>query len=182
MRYTEQEMIQGCIKNERFFQEMLYRKYFAGMMTLCMRHACDQDTATQILNNGFLKVFKKLDTFSQKGSLESWIRSIIYNCISDYYRNQSKQIRFLDLADKENSLDESVLHQLYFEDIIQLVDDLPPATQSVFMLYAIEGYNHREIGEKLNISEGTSKWHLSAARKQLKELIEKNYKTAYNAS
>lgn len=178
MDYTEQDIVQGCIKNERFFQEMLYRKYFQSMMQLCVRHTQDQDIAMQILNNGFLRVFKKLDTFSFKGSLEGWIRRIVFNCIADYYRKNKKQIRFLELVERDDTIDSTALSHLYFEDIIALVNNLPPATKQVFMMYAVEGYLHREIATQLGISEGTSKWHLAAARKQLKRWIEQNKLTS----
>ncbi len=178
MNYTEKDIIQGCINNDRFFQEMLYRKYFPSMMRFCMRHASDQDIAMQLLNNGFLRVFKKIDTFSFRGSLEGWIRRIIFNCIADFYRKNANQVRYLELAERDEPIDADALSHLYFDDIITLVNELPPATKNVFMLYAIEGYNHREIAEQLSISEGTSKWHLSSARKQLKKLIERNKPTS----
>lgn len=182
--YTEKEIIEGCISNDRSFQEMLYRQHFSTMLRLCRRHTKDEDVAMQIVNNGFLKVFKKIDTFAHKGSFEGWIKRIIYHSISDYFRskNSNKRMRFLMLEDRDEPIAEKALTNLYFEDIMKMVELLSPTTQKVFVLHAIEGYKHQEIAAQLNISEGTSKWHLSTARKELKRLIEQYHKTKINAS
>jgi len=182
MKYTEKEIIEGCIRNERSFQELLYRKHFATMMAICLRYTKDRDIAMQIVNNGFLKVFKKLDTFSFKGSFEGWVKRIIYHSVSDYFRNSSNRLHFLMLDDRDKPISDEALGNLYLEDIMKMVELLPPATKQVFVLYAIEGYNHREIAERVGISDGTSKWHLSAARKELKQLIERHNKVKLNAS
>lgn len=180
--YTEEEMVKGCARNERFFQELLYRRFFASMMQLCLRYANDRSIAMEILNDGFLKVFKKIHTFQFKGSLEGWIRRIVFNTLSDYYKKHNKKLRFLDLEDRDEPIPERALSNLYFEDIMALVEQLPDATKRVFVLYAIEGWNHREIAQQLAISQGTSKWHLSAARKKLKALIEQQNKVQLYAS
>ena len=125
----------------------------------------------EIVNNGFLRVFKKLDTFSFKGSLEGWIRKLVYHSISEYYKKNSKYLQFLVFEDRDRAVAERAMDNIYVEDILKMVDLLPPATQQVFRLYAIEGFTHPEISKKINISVGTSKWHLAAARKKLKHLI-----------
>jgi len=128
----------------------------------------------QIVNNGFLRAYKKIDSFSFKGSLEGWIRKIVYHSLSDYYKKHSKYLQFLVLEEREEAIPDTALSNMYAEDILGMVDELPPATKKVFQLYAIEGYAHKEIAVKLGISEGTSKWHLSTARKTLKRLINKS--------
>lgn len=183
--YTDQELVKGCIKNNRKFQEILYRKYFRAMMYMCMKHTGDRDLSMQIVNNGFLKVFKKIDTFSFKGSLEGWIRRIVFHSLSDFYKQHSKYIQLLVFEEKDEAISENALDNMYVEDILKLVNDLPPATKRVFQLFAIEGYSHKEIAEQLQISEGTSKWHLATARKTLKKLIsnadnELNFKSDIN--
>ena len=110
------------------------------------------------------------------------MKRIIYHSVSDYFKGSAKQLRFLMLEDRDDTVNEEALGNLYYEDLMNMVELLPPATKEVFVLYAIEGFYHREIGEKLGISDGTSKWHLSAARKQLKKSIEKNNKLKSNAS
>ena len=169
--YTDQELVEGCAKNDRKYQEVLYRRYFRSMMYMCLKHTEDRDLAMQIVNNGFLRVFKKIDSYSFKGSLEGWIRRIVFHSLSDFYKQHSKYIQFLVFEEKEKAIPDTALSKMYVEDILTLVNELPPATKTVFQLFAIEGYSHKEIAQQLQISEGTSKWHLSSARKTLKRLI-----------
>lgn len=179
--YSDRELVEGCMENDRFSQEMLYRKYFAGMIRMCMRYTEDRDKAMEIVNLGFLRVFKKLHTFSHKGSLEGWIRRLVFHSLSDYFKKHNQPVYFLEIEDRDAPIPQAALQNLYLEDIMALVDELPDATREVFILYAVEGYTHPEIGEKLGISDGTSKWHLSAARKKLKELIKKHDNSNYYA-
>lgn len=170
--YSEQDLVKGCIENDRYCQELLYRRYFDTMIRMCIRYTEDREIAMEIVNNGFLRVFKKLDTFSFKGSLEGWIRKLVYHSLSEYYKKHSKYLQFIVLEDRDASINEHTLSNIYEEDILKLIDQLPPATKEVFRLFAIEGFSHNEIADMIKISEGTSKWHLSAARKRLKQLIE----------
>ena len=179
--YTDQELVQGCAKNDRKHQELLYRRYFDSMMHMCLRYTDDRDIAMQIVNNGFLRAFKNIDQFSFKGALEGWLRKIVYHSLSDYYKKHSKYIQFLVFEEKEEAIPETALSSMYAEDILNLVNELPPATKMVFQLYAIEGYPHKEIAAQLNISIGTSKWHLSTARKTLKQLINNSITNRHHA-
>ncbi len=170
-KYTDEELVKGCVQNDRFFQELLYRKHFARMMGMCLRYTSDREEAMTIVNTGFLRVFKKIEMYSFKGSLEGWIRRLVFHSLSDHFKKKSRQIHFLDLEDRDAPLRNEGLENLYLADLLVFVDDLPPATREVFKLYAIEGYTHKEIGKNMNISEGTSKWHLASARKKLKQMI-----------
>lgn len=176
--YSDRELVEGCLRNDRFSQEMLYRKYFPAMMRMVQRYTQERDAAMDIINMGFLRAFKKLDTFAFSGSLEGWIRKLVFHSLSDYFKKHSRQVHFLDLEDRDNPQTEGALDNLYFEDVLKLVDMLPGATREVFYLYAIEGYTHVEIAKRVNISVGTSKWHLSNARKKLKQLIRTYYNHA----
>jgi RNA polymerase sigma-70 factor (ECF subfamily) len=176
-KYTDQELVAGCMQNNRQIQEQLYRKYFGSMIAMCLRHTTNREVAMTIVNNGFLRVFKKIDKYSFKGSLEGWIRRIVYHSVSDYFRNKSNTLRFLEIEDRDKPMNSNALDNLYLDDLMAMVDDLPPATKEVFRLYAIEGYTHVEIAKKIEISEGTSKWHLSAARKKLKMMINNQQET-----
>jgi len=176
---TEKELVAGCIRNDRRSQEAFYRKYFPVMLRMVGRYTQDQDEAISILNDGFLRVFKKLDTFSFNGSLEGWVRRLVFNALSDYYRKANRSMRFLVFEDRDKKTDDSVLNDLYFEDLLGYVGQLPDATQRVFHLYAIEGFKHKEIAAMLKISEGTSKWHLSSARKQLQSILNKHNNQHY---
>ena len=173
-KYSEQELVEGCKKNNRTHQEQLYRLYFASMMQMCGPYANDREEAKTIVNDGFLRVFKKIELFTFKGSLEGWIRKLVWHSLSDHFRKRANYLHFLVLEDRDAPLPENTLNELYVEDILKLVDRLPPATQKVFRLYAIEGYTHVEIAKKIDISEGTSKWHLSAARKKLKKMMQQH--------
>jgi len=173
-KYNEREVVEGCVRNERKAQELLYRKHFDTMMRMCMRYTHDKDKAMEIVNIGFLKVFQKLHTFQFKGSLEGWIRRLVFHCLSDHYRKNSKYLQFMVFEERDQSSIEKAHSNLYAEDILKMVDTLPPATQEVFRLYAIEGFTHVEISKNTGISVGTSKWHLSNARKILKKLIDQN--------
>lgn len=168
---TDKELIDGCIGNDRYSQELLYRRYFASMMAMCMKYTHDQNKSIEIVNNGFLKVFKKIDTYSFKGSLEGWIRRIVYHSLSDYFREETKYVKLMVFEERDMEVAEKATEQIYLEDILSMVNQLPPATQAVFRLYAIEGYTHLEIAEEMNISVGTSKWHLSNAREKLKAFL-----------
>ncbi len=179
--YTEKELVEGCIRNDRRCQEVLYRKYFDTMYRMVRRYADDPELAIEIVNNGFLRVFKKLETFTFSGSLEGWVRRLVFHAMSDHFRRQPKQVHFIDLADRDAPQNGNVLNDLYFEDIVKLVEMLPDSSRQVFWLYAIEGYAHAEIAQRLHISEGTSKWHLSMARQKLKELLFTHYNISYYA-
>ena len=128
-----------------------------------------------VVNNGFLKVFQKLDTYSFSGSFEGWIHRIIYRSIADHYRSESTQIRSNTIfVEFERRADERLLDALYFDDLLGMAKELPPATYKVFLLYLVEGFKHKEIAAQLNISVGTSKWHLAEAKKALQVIINSN--------
>ena len=164
-------MVEGCVKNDRTFQEALYREYYPVMIGMCLRYTQDKNLAMEIVNTGFLRVFKKLDTFQFTGSLEGWIRKIVYHSLADHFKKKSSKIHFLEIEKGDKPKENHVLEGLYAEDILKSIDKLPEATRRVFVLFAIEGYKHHEIAEALNISIGTSKWHLSEARKKLKRIL-----------
>jgi len=143
------------------------------MMSMCMRYTSSKDTAMLILNDGFLKVFQNIGKFEGKGSFEGWIRRICFRCLSDHFRKEKSYVQFLMFEDFDKSEYTNALNEIYYEELIQLVDKLPSTTAKVFRLYAIDGFKHREIAELLQISVGTSKWHLSEARNKMKNLIDK---------
>jgi RNA polymerase sigma-70 factor (ECF subfamily) len=173
--YTEQELVEACARNERRAQEALYRRFFPEMMRMCRRYTRDEDTAIEIVNNGFLRVFKKIHTFAFKGSLEGWVRRLVYHSMADHFRDNARYLHFLVLEDRDEAIPERGHEVFYEEDILRAVRTLPPVSQEVFRLYAIEGYSHAEIAASLSISEGTSKWHLSTARQKLREILAPQY-------
>lgn len=136
-----------------------------------MRYAGNREEAMTIVNDGFLRVFKKIQLYSGKGSLEGWIRRLVWHSLADYFRKRERYLRFLVCEERDAPITEGPADHLYAEDILNMVDQLPPASREVFRLYAIEGYSHAEIGEQLGISSGTSKWHLNLARTKLKHML-----------
>lgn len=169
------DLISGCIRNDRRAQELLYKQFYDAMVSICMRYTQNEDDAVEVLNNGFLKVFKHIQQFDQqKAGLYTWIRKIMINTAIDFIRQNQKHNSKVELSRaNEPYADSDALHKLDAEEILELIRKLPPSTQLVFNLYVVEGFTHKEIGVKMGISEGTSKWHLSEARR----LLQKSLKT-----
>lgn len=168
---TEKEIILACKQNDRRAQEALYRQYFPLVKSICLRYTQDEDRLVTIINNGFLKVFKGIKDYTFSGSFEGWVRRVVFNAMCDFFRKENKYLKNTSFDVPEKSQQSEALSDLYYADLIDVVEKLPNKTGDVFKKYAIEGYNHREIGEALGMSEGTSKWHLFEARKQLKKLL-----------
>jgi len=146
------------------------------MIVMCLRYVRDRNRAAEIVNDGFLKVFKHIDTFENKGSFEGWVRRIVFRSMSDSLRKEANYMKFMVFEDHDQKIKHQVLDKLYEEDILSLVEKIPTASADIFLLYAVHGYSHKEIAEAKSISVGTSKWHLSEARKRLKDLIFENYR------
>jgi RNA polymerase sigma factor (sigma-70 family) len=172
-KYSDEELVRDCVNNDRRAQEALYRRFYPDMLRMCLRHARDVDRATEIVNLGFLKVFKKLHTFAFRGSLEGWVRRLVWHSMADYFRENARYAHFLVFEERDEAVPERGSEVFFEEDIVRAMGKLPPVSREVFRLYAIEGYNHAEISAMLHMSEGTSKWHLSTARQRLREVLEK---------
>jgi RNA polymerase sigma factor (sigma-70 family) len=171
----DKDLIIACIKNDRLAQASLYKKHYGVMMSICMRYTKNRDEALEIVNNGFLKVFLNLNKW-QGGSLQGWIRRIITNTAIDQLRAQVKYKEQSLPDDYDVYIADDYTSKLETNDLMNLVNALPDEQRMVFNLFAIEGYKHKEIADLLHISEGTSKWYVSEARKTLKLRIEKHYK------
>lgn len=136
-----------------------------------MRYTRDTEVAKMIVHDGLLKVYMNLDKFSGEGSLKSWIKRIVFNSLSDHYRKESRYLKLFTFEEHDVARHDTPLDSLYFDDLLRLIEDLDYVAREVFILFTIEGYSHKEIGEQLNISEGNSKWHLHKAKNILKEKI-----------
>jgi RNA polymerase sigma-70 factor (ECF subfamily) len=169
-----QIVLRGCLNNDRKSQERLYKRFYHAMMALCVRYTRNSQDAIEVMNDGFLKVFKNIGAYqADKGSLYTWIRTIIVHTAIDFLRKQQAYPEMVVLTGvmDEPAVDNEALSRLSGEEMLRIIRQLPAATGLVFNLYAVDGFNHREIATLLGISEGTSRWHLSEARKQLKILI-----------
>lgn len=169
---SDSDIIQGCIAGDPRMQETLYRKYSARMYAVCLRYAGSADDARDILQEGFVKVYRNLGKFRAEGSFEGWMRRIFVNTAIEQHRGRTLQTG--SLTDREEQVDDggwNALDGLALEDLMRMIRSLPDGYRTVFNLYAVEGHSHKEIGEMLGISEGTSKSQLARARKALQEMI-----------
>ncbi len=144
------------------------------MMQLCLRYTKNEDDATEVLNTAFLKVFVNIQRYEPgRASLYTWIRTIVINGCIDFIKKKDRIEPHHELENAtEVMINADVIDKMEVSRLLYLIRQLPTATQAVFNLYVIEGYNHKEIAQLLNISEGTSKWHLSEARKNLQQMIQ----------
>ena len=178
---NDTELVRGCMVNDRRAQEQLYKQFYGPMASICMRYTRNQHDAIEVLHNGFLKVYKNIQRFdASKASLYTWIRTIVIHTAIDFIRQKSRwYIPQSEIEKADNTgVEAEAIHRMSSQELLKLVQELPPATQTVFNLYVVEGYTHKEIGELLDISDGTSKWHLSEARRQLQKLVLKNANVA----
>ncbi|MBL7724272.1 MAG: RNA polymerase sigma factor [Chitinophagaceae bacterium] len=169
---TDSDLINGCMEGDRRMQEELYRRFSPRMYAVCLRYAGNAEEAEDILQEGFIKVFKKLDSFRSEGSFEGWVRRIFVNTAIEHFRRK----RYLmPVTEKEENTIEgkftSVLDELGAKDIMALVQELSPGYRTVFNMYVVEGYTHKEIADMLGISEGTSKSQLSRAKVILQDMV-----------
>lgn len=167
-----QQVFEDCLAGKRQAQGILYNYFSPKMFGICLRYASDYHSAEDILQEGFIKVFNNLDRFRGDGSFEGWMKRIFINTSIEYYRKSMNLKKTIDL-DKapDPAFASQVLSGLATADLLKLVQKLPTGYRTVFNLYAIEGFSHKEIGEMLKISEGTSKSQLARARETLKKMI-----------
>jgi RNA polymerase sigma factor (sigma-70 family) len=176
-------IIKGCLDGDRKCQEQLYKMFSSRMFGLCLQYSDNYDDAKDILQDGFIKVFQKLDQFKHKGSFEGWIRRIMINTALERYRSQLHLHPITEsIMRKEDFLYEEVFDRMSANDLIKLVQELPPRYRMVFNLYAIEGYTHKDISEMMGITTGTSKSNLSRARGILQEKVKRHFGSSENIS
>jgi len=167
-------LVQKCIKGNQLAQNELFNKYYRLMLGICLRYANDREEAKEILQEGFIKVFRSIESFKFEGNLISWIKRIIINTAIDKYRKLTTQPVSVTLEPTSSiDYDENIIDKLNADDLLACINQLPLGYRTVFNLFVIEGYSHKEIGEKLNISEGTSKSQLFKAKQLLQEMISK---------
>ena len=169
-------LIQGCIEGDRRCQQKLYEHFYGKMMVVCMRYATDDDEALDIFQEAFIKVFNNLVRYGNKGSFEGWIRRIMVNTAIDHIRKNKKLREMVEIneeitADEIEEEAEDLLDKVSFDDLLGCVQDLSPAYRSVFNMYVVDGFSHKDIAQELGISEGTSKSNLAKAKMNIKKLL-----------
>jgi len=170
---TDKEIIQGCIKGKIRSQELLYRRFFAFAMSVCIRYNPNRDDALEVLNDSFMKVFDNISRFDQDKPFKSWFRRILVNTSLDRYRENKKftlQAEF-DASELEVSGQAEYEGRMEAEEILVMLASLPELYRVIFNLYEVEGYSHDEIAGMLDIAPGTSRSHLSRARAMLRKIF-----------
>lgn len=174
---NEEHLIEGCRKGDRCAQKELYDKYSRKMMGVCLRYSNDRETARDLLQDGFVKVFTNIGSYVGTGSFEGWLRRIFVNCALEHLR---KVDILREAADLDNSAEliepeASVTDHLSARELMAVIQQLPPGFRTVFNLFAIEGYSHKEIGDMLHITESTSRSQYTRARQLLQRTIKDLY-------
>lgn len=166
------KLLDSCRKGNRNGQDRLYKEYYGYSMSICLRYSRTREEAVEIVNDGFVKIFTRLDMYSKGLSFKGWLRKVMINSAIDYFRRNEKHYHSLDISHVPYaSSSESVLDKLSAEEIVSAIQLLPPSYRMVFNLFVIEGYKHDEIANQLNISVGTSKSNLAMARNKMKKIL-----------
>lgn len=170
------DLITKCLKGERKAEFELYKLTYSYLMSICVRYTRQQDRAKEVLNIGFYKILKNLDKYNLEIPFKPWARKVMINTLINEYKKQ--KIHYGNMVYVEEYYDNETYSEMNeavtksnAKEIYDFISQLPPASQQVFNLYFIDGFKHREIAELLNISEGTSKWHLNNAREMLKQML-----------
>ena len=179
-----QLLIKGCIRNDRESQRLLYQHYYGYALSICIRYCQTKEEAREIVNDGFLKVFKKIGQYKMDTSFNAWLRRIMVNTSIDLFRKEKKYYHMVSYEDvpEDYAYNANIVDDIGHTELIGLIQNLSPAYRTVFNLYVIDGYTHKEISDMLEISEGTSKSNLLKARARLRQRLQELTKTTYAKS
>ena len=179
MLNTIDNIIKGCCQKEPVAQRLLYEMFSTRMFGVCLRYTGSREDAQDVLHEGFLKIYEKIEQFEFRGSFEGWIRRIMVNTALEKFRNQNKLVLTQETVEEfERSGGTDLTDNITVKELLAMINELSPQYRIVFNLYAIEGYSHKEISKMLGITEGTSKSNLSRARSILQEKVNEYYKHA----
>jgi RNA polymerase sigma factor (sigma-70 family) len=178
--YTDEQLVAGCRQGDRKIQRALYDRYAAQMFAVCLRYVPAQLEAEDILQEGFIKVFDKIASFRAEASLQSWIKRIIINTALNHQRSKLYMYPMVDVEKMPQTADQaSPLTSYAYDELLELITELPSGCRVIFNLFAIEGFAHKEIAELLQISEGTSKSQYARARQLLQQRLDKMERLGY---
>jgi len=172
----EKNLIEGCRKGESWAQRLVYEQYASTMMSVCIRYVGDSETARDILQEAFIKVFTKIDSYSGTGAFAGWIRRVFVTTALEFLRQNNALKNTIELDDFHNEFEDiqpTIVEKITAEELLKCVAGLSEGYRTVFNLYAIEGYSHAEIAEMLQISENTSRSQFMRARNILQKNVEK---------
>jgi RNA polymerase sigma factor (sigma-70 family) len=174
------EILTGCRKLRRESQKLLYEEFYGYGMSICLRYADNREEASEILNDGFMKIFKNIKQFDLTRPFKPWLRKIMVNTAINLYRQKQRNIQSEEIEKAHRQSEtESIISGISYQEIIGILRKLPPSYRTVFNLYAIEGYKHEEIAKMLGISVGTSKSNLFKAKEALKKILTDFFETGY---
>ncbi|MDQ6480405.1 RNA polymerase sigma factor [Dyadobacter sp. LHD-138] len=175
MTFNEHELVIGCQQRNRVAQKQLYDVFGGKLFAICLRYTKNRTDAEDVLQDAFIKIYENISTFRNDSPLEYWLRSIVVNTALNHLRQQKYLKQLDDIDGYENGLagKELILADFQWQQLLGFIKELPIGCQTIFNLYAIEGYQHNEIAQKLGISEGTSKSQYSRARMLLQEKLNK---------
>lgn len=169
------QLIADCIDGKRAAQHRLFKLFYSKLFHLCYRYAQNKDEAQDMLNEGFIKIFENLHKYKPEGSFEAWLKRVMVNAALDYQRRYCNhaEVSMEDLQELswEGVDQNAAISKLSSDELMMMIQQLPPTSKAVFNLYVFEGYSHTEIAEMLDMKEGTSHWHLNFARTKLKMMI-----------
>lgn len=170
--FNLEETLEGCRRKRSSAQKRLFEQFYGLAMGICLRYAANKDEAEEMLNDGFMKVFDKISYYDSEQPFEAWFRTVVIRTSIDYFRKNHRKISFMDVEDAHFLAHEDEhVEQLAADEIMELVQQLPPAYRAVFSLYVVDGYSHNEIADLLGINAGTSRSNLAKARMKMQEWI-----------
>lgn len=171
-KYTEQELIEGCCKGNRTCQYFLYEQFSKRMMAVCLRYSKSTQEAEDVLQEGFVKIFKHIKDFRKQSQLETWMTRIMVNTALNMHRKKLYLFPMVDVEETSIVDPAEGLDALAFEQLVNMIQSLPHGCQLIFNMYAVEGYTHQEIAGLLGISEGTSKSQYARAKELLRKQLQ----------
>lgn len=179
---TDEQICEGCIRGEPASQKALYDRFARQMMAVCMRYARNGEQAQDILQDGFVKVFQKISSYRGDGPLGGWIARTMVNTALDHIRREKHYDRSVDLTEAEYLAQEesTAVSKLSTQELMEIIQALPPGYRSVFNMFAIEGYSHKEIANELGVTENTSKSQFMKAKAYLRKQLPVEMLKAYS--
>ena len=173
---VDDSILEGCIAGKRSAQSLLYKKFAASMLGVCLRYSGNRDEAEDIVQEGFIKVFQSIKSFRREGSFEGWVKRIMINQALNHYRKNRRvpfhsDIEEIDETEILDNEDNEPVDPVPADQLLKMIQKLPEGYRMVFNLYVFEDYSHKEIAERLEVSENTSKTQLLKARRLLRKRI-----------
>jgi len=181
---TEEQIIEGCKAQKRNAQQALYEKHARTMYGICLRYSADENAAKDLLQDGFIKIFSSISSFEGRGSFEGWMKRIFVNLALETIRKNKttnfKAEHLENLTEEEitdtTDADSEGMNAIPMTELLKMVKELPDGYSTIFYLYAVEDYSHKEIAQMLNISEGTSRSQYIRARQALQKMVKEYLK------